>query len=404
MSEPIDPTPNEERDLKADFGEYMSGALLISMMLSMANNDQFQERMRAVRERYAENLRAMKSLSDANMRQMQELNEANLSQSEENMRLIREGKIKEANEATQQRSAENMRLMAERSAANMREMKSWWFRDEESASYQPSADAEIFPEPPPPSDAAPADSEPAVEEPNHELLQQIDELIAQSEAECHLESGVEHAKKSLDLVLEALQTDPQNYELLWRASCSAGLYAENIYGMEVSGWETICKEWGKRGIDFAEQAKQANPERVEAYFWQSFCIGQYAEVTGVLTALKENFMGMMAKNLKRALEIDKFYNDSAPLMVNAMYYHTLPKIAGGDAKKAMAYFREFDEHTTWTVAKVKNRMVSAQFLMRQKDRSFLPRARQLLEEAVVMPDVQPRYRKEIDALLQKLPA
>lgn len=222
-------------------------------------------------------------------------------------------------------------------------------------------------------------------------VQRIDRLLEKGTSERDRTSGLELMKESLDLCLACMEEKPADYEILWRCSRAAHQYAETARNLVVEGWEATCKEWGKRGMGIAEKAQGIAPGRVEAYFWQAACVGVYSDGTGVMTAVKEGFYKKSKNAMAKAYELDKSYNDYDPVFGSAMFWITVP-FPLKSKKKALAYYREFEKNTAWTVRPDERRIYGASLLMDVKPEGYQEEAKGLLEKALAAPHLQKYYR------------
>ena len=84
--------------------------------------------------------------------------------------------------------------------------------------------------------------------------EKIDALLERGRAENFRKSGLDLMKASLDLCLACMEKTPDDYEILWRCARSAHDYAEAARNLQVAGWEEICKEWGKKGMETSGRA------------------------------------------------------------------------------------------------------------------------------------------------------
>ena len=222
-------------------------------------------------------------------------------------------------------------------------------------------------------------------------VERIDALLDKGRKENYQQSGLDLMKESLDLCLACMEERPEDYEILWRCARAAHQYGETARNLLVAGWEEICKEWGKRGMDIAEKAIRVEPERVEGYFWQGACIGIYSDGTGIMTAVKEGFYKKSKNAMARAYELDKSYNDYDSVFANAMFWITLP-FPLKSKKKALKYYREFEENTTWTERPYMRRVYGANLLMEVKPKGYEEEAKRLLDEALAYPHLQKYYQ------------
>lgn len=219
---------------------------------------------------------------------------------------------------------------------------------------------------------------------NGACLQAIDDTFAKAKAVHNTVEGMNLYKRSLDKALKALEERPEDYELLWRAVYAAHKYGQTARNIQVPDWKAICREWGSKGMELAERAEAVRPDRVEAYFLQTACIGIYSDVTGPITAIREGFFEKSKTAMHKAYAIDRTYRDYAPVFGLAMFYVT-PPFPLRDKKKALHYFEEFEKNTTWTVEPYTRSVYAAKLLMTAKPKAWRERARKMLDRALSDP-------------------
>jgi hypothetical protein len=232
-------------------------------------------------------------------------------------------------------------------------------------------------------------------------IERIDRLQERATEENYKASGLDLFKESLDLCLTCMGERPDDYEVLWRCARGAHQYAETARNLEIDGWEGICKEWGKKGMEMAEKAQGIEPGRVEGYFWEAACVGIYSDGTGVMTAVREGFYRRSKTAMAKAYELDKSYNDYDPVFGSAMFWIALP-FPLKNKKKALEYYREFEKSTTWTVRPYLRRLYGADLLMQVKPKGYKEEAKALLEQALQAPHLQKYYRDWAEELQAKL--
>ena len=232
-------------------------------------------------------------------------------------------------------------------------------------------------------------------------VQRIDALLEKGTEQNYQQSGLSLMKESLDLCLECMEERPEDYEILWRCARAAHQYGETARNLRVAGWEELCKEWGKKGMDIAEKAMGIEPDRVEGYFWQGACIGIYSDGTGIMTAVKEGFYKKSKNAMAKVYELDKSYNDYDSVFANAMFWITLP-FPLKSKKKALRYYREFEESTAWTERPYIRRVYGANLLMDVKPKGYEEEAKRLLDEALAYPHLQKYYQDWAKELRSKL--
>lgn len=236
---------------------------------------------------------------------------------------------------------------------------------------------------------------------NTELIKQIDTLFENGLKENYKASGMTTLKQSLDLCLESKEKFADDYDILWRTARSAVEYAEVSKTLQIEGWKKNCRQYGKMGMNIAEEAQKIDPNRVEAYWWQVKSIGKYADGAGIVTAIKEGFYGKSKNSMGKAYEIEKSYCDYGPVHAHCMFYHTLPWPMK-DKKKALKYYEEFAANTKWTFDPYIEYQITAEFLMTLKGEEYQKEARRLLEIAISDYPHYEYYHDRAKKLLKKM--
>ncbi len=232
-------------------------------------------------------------------------------------------------------------------------------------------------------------------------VRDIDSLYKRAAAENYRESGLVLMKEAVEFCLQCMEERPADYEILWRCARAAHQYAETARNLMVKNWEAICEEWGRKGMEIAEKAQGIDPNRVEAYFWETACIGDYSDGSGLMTAIKEGFYKKSKRSVAKAYEIDKSYNDYDPVFASAMFWVTLP-FPLRSKKKALRFYREFEEETQWRIRPYVRRVYGANLLMEIKPKGYKEEAKALLDYAVTAPHLQKYYREWVRRLRAKL--
>ncbi len=156
------------------------------------------------------------------------------------------------------------------------------------------------------------------------------------------------------LAEEALKADPNNYELLWRAARASALFNEAINDVRPEGWQQLCKDVGKAGLEYGNRAVEVDPQRVDAYFWRTYAIGGYRYglgngLEGIVAAIREGFLEKAQTNAEKAYELDKTFMGYTPNYAYVMFLANIPAFVrvkpygGGKARleKAVAVYDEF---------------------------------------------------------------
>lgn len=126
------------------------------------------------------------------------------------------------------------------------------------------------------------------------------------------------AKESLEILKSALESSPEDFELLWR-------YARiNFWFADSSENKDIKAKYGKEGYLAGQKATTIKPDRVEGYFWGVASLGMYSEGIGILKSIKEGNKKKFEDMLNSALKIDKTYEGGGPIRTQGRFFARLP--------------------------------------------------------------------------------
>jgi hypothetical protein len=146
----------------------------------------------------------------------------------------------------------------------------------------------------------------------------IDELVARMDrlwVERH-RPGAMHDMISLGMV--ALAIDPGSYAAQWRTSRAAFWVARTQSNRVVKGAMAV------RAKDLAERAVTLAPQRAEGHYFSAVALGEYATTTGIVRAVREGLAGKIETAALKAYEIDRDFDDGAPIAVLGRFYFVLP--------------------------------------------------------------------------------
>ena len=211
--------------------------------------------------------------------------------------------------------------------------------------------------------------------------------------------GLENRKKALDICLEVVKKNPESYRANWMAARACREYANLVKREGRQGWEDVCKEYGKKGMNFADKATQLNPDGAEGYYWYGTHVGIYSDGTGILTALREGLKDKTQSNFEKAYSIDKLYQKGGPIIALGRFWYVLPWPLN-DKGKSMEYFREFQTTEFYgDPDTVEFNVYFAELLM--DSRKTRDEARALLLQVPKLSD-DPYWNKKANELLAKL--
>lgn len=155
-------------------------------------------------------------------------------------------------------------------------------------------------------------------------------------------TSYESYKQSGDAFAKALEANPTSYEAAWKAARSYREFANESKKSNAANWKNTCKEYGKLGMKFGEQAIALNPAAVEGNFWYGCSVGNYSDGVSILTAIKEGLKDKTQSSFEKAYKADKMYVDGGPMKALGRFWFVLPWPMQ-DKKLAQQYLREFQK-------------------------------------------------------------
>jgi len=156
------------------------------------------------------------------------------------------------------------------------------------------------------------------------------------------QGGLENYKKSIDLYVKAVEQQPDDYEAAWKAARAHREYADKAKKKGVEGWEDICAQYGKAGMQYARKAIDLKPERPDGHYYYGLNVGIYSDGVSIFTALKEGLKDKTQKSFEKTYEINKMYKEAGPMLSLGRFWAVLPWPLR-DRKKSLAYYREYQE-------------------------------------------------------------
>jgi len=141
-------------------------------------------------------------------------------------------------------------------------------------------------------------------------------------------------KMDADLALtrKAEKIAPNDYEVLWRLARHHYWLADDP---EISNEEKA--RIGKLTWDFGDRATQANPARVEGWFFASSGVGMYSLGISIVTALFDGMESKFLDRLKKAQAIDPAFFQHGADVAWGRYWDELPWPMHDTEKSEIAY-------------------------------------------------------------------
>ena len=136
--------------------------------------------------------------------------------------------------------------------------------------------------------------------------------------------GITSIFESIPLYIKAVEADPDSYEANWKCARAHREYADHALEGEHEGWKDICKEYGKKGMGYAEKAQEIEPEKVEGQYYYGLSAATYSDGVSILKALKEGLKGSTQDAFYKAYDINKMYDIGGPMLAIGRFWHQLP--------------------------------------------------------------------------------
>ena len=235
-----------------------------------------------------------------------------------------------------------------------------------------------------------------------DTLVRVDALYDKAVEENYRAEGFALMKESLDICEGLLEANPSSYDLLWRSARTAVGLGETAKILKRPDWKELGASLAKKSIGWTEAAKNAEPGRVEGYFWQMKAMGLVYETKGVMAFAAMGYVSRSRKNMDACCAIDPSYMDYSPVLARALYFFTAPPLFGRDIAGALAGYTEFAAKTHWSFEPYRQYAEAARLLMSANGKEGAQSARALLLAALADPTPRPYYYELAAALLAKL--
>ena len=209
-----------------------------------------------------------------------------------------------------------------------------------------------------------------------DYLAEADEIFDQG--------GVENYKKSIELYVKAVEQQPGDYEAAWKCARAHREYADKAKKKGLEGWEKICAEYGKAGMQYAQKAIELKPERPDGHYYYGLNVGIYSDGVSIFTALKEGLKDKTQKSFEKTYEINKMYKDGGPMLSLGRFWAVLPWPLR-DRKKSLAYYREYQQ-TQYFATNTEAQLFLAELLIQMGGEANKSEAKGYVEEGLKSDD------------------
>jgi hypothetical protein len=207
--------------------------------------------------------------------------------------------------------------------------------------------------------------------------------IAEADA-LYDQGGLDNYAKAIGIYEQLLEAATDDFDLNWKCARACREYGEIAKKLEVDGWKEICKEYGKKGMQYAAKAREINPDDPAGHYYYGLSVGIYSDGTGILTALKEGLKDKTQTSFEKAYELDKMYEDAGSILALGRFWAVLPWPLASK-KKSLAYYREYQQ-TPYFQQRDEGKVYLAELLIDKGGKENKAEAEKILEQAVKTDD------------------
>lgn len=159
--------------------------------------------------------------------------------------------------------------------------------------------------------------------------QPVEEVMAQADEMFLNLKDMETAKEILSKYEQLAEALENKYEAYWRLSRIH--YYIGGHTAERKAQQDIFE----KGVEWAEKAIQANPEKPDGYYWSAVNNGSFGESKGVFKSL--GLVKPIKEALNKVIEIDRSYKNGGADRVMGRLYFRLPGFAGGNKDLSLVH-------------------------------------------------------------------
>ena len=212
------------------------------------------------------------------------------------------------------------------------------------------------------------------------------------------QGGMENYQRAIELYIEALKENPDDYEANWKCARAYREYGNEAKKQAIKGWRKICAEYGKEGMKYALTAIEREPDKPDGNYYYGLNVGIYSDGVSILTALAEGLKGKTQSSLEKAYELDKMYDEAGPILSLGRFWAIVPW-PYKDKKKALRFYREY-QSTQYFNRKAEGKIYLAELLLELKGDKNKEEANVLLEK--VLQSDEKYFRDWATRLMKKI--
>ena len=91
------------------------------------------------------------------------------------------------------------------------------------------------------------------------------------------QGGMENYQRAIELYIEALKENPDDYEANWKCARAYREYGNEAKKQDVKGWRKICAKYGKEGMKYALTAIEHEPDKPDGNYYYGLNVGIYSD-------------------------------------------------------------------------------------------------------------------------------
>ena len=218
------------------------------------------------------------------------------------------------------------------------------------------------------------------------LSQDISLLMREGDALWVQRKDREKARASIDSYKKALKVDAKSYEACWKIA-RAYFYLGDLLP-ETKEMRNRHREMGLEGMHYAKKAVALNPQGVEGHYYYTLTLAQYSIGINIIKALAKGLGPQYEKHIKKALAIDRNYDNAGPLRAIGRYWYQVPW-PKRDLEKSIHYLKEA---VASAPTSIRGHVYLAESFLKAGEKEL---ARGHLQKAV---EITPDLTQEVDAV------
>jgi tetratricopeptide (TPR) repeat protein len=211
------------------------------------------------------------------------------------------------------------------------------------------------------------------------------------------QGGLNNYKQAIELYQKAIAANPDSYEANWKCARAHREYGDTAKSQKIEGWEDICAQYGKAGMQYAQKATELEPDKPDGYYYYGLSVGVYSDGVSIFKALSEGLKDKTQSSFEKTYELDKMYKKAGPMIALGRFWAVLPWPMR-DRKKSLKYYREY-QATEYFADNIEAHVYLGELLIQMGGDKNKAEAKGYLEKAAQSDD--PYYRDRANELLAK---